>query len=69
MELLSDLRQVLRRLSDLLILFAQSSRSSSHMKKPTIRVTKWLSDIPVEACCSACPAVSFRAHGSQSNSI
>jgi hypothetical protein len=34
------------------------------MKKPAIRVTKWLSDIPVEACCSACPAISFRAHGS-----
>ena len=34
------------------------------MKRPTIRVTKWLSDIPVEAHCSACPAVSFRAQGS-----
>ena len=34
------------------------------MKKPTIRVTKWLSEIPVEACCSACPTVSFRAQGS-----
>ncbi len=33
------------------------------MKKPTIRVTKWLSDIPVEAQCSACPATSFRAQG------
>jgi hypothetical protein len=31
------------------------------MKKPTVRVTKWLSDIPVEATCSACPGVSFRA--------
>ena len=31
------------------------------MKKPTIRVTKWLGDIPVEANCSACPGVVFRA--------
>ena len=34
------------------------------MKRPTIRVTKWLGDIPVEACCSACPSVAFRAKGS-----
>jgi hypothetical protein len=34
------------------------------MKNPTIRVTKWLGDIPVEAGCSACPAVVFRAKGS-----
>ena len=34
------------------------------MKKPTIHVTKWLGDIPVEAICSACPAVSFKARGS-----
>ena len=34
------------------------------MKKPTIRVTKWLSDIPVEATCGACPNVSFKAQGS-----
>lgn len=34
------------------------------MKKPTIRVTKWLGDIPVEAICSVCPAVNFRAQGS-----
>ena len=34
------------------------------MKKPTIRVTKWLSDIPVEATCSACAAVAFKAVGS-----
>jgi hypothetical protein len=32
------------------------------MKKPVLRVTKWLSDIPVEAYCSAC-SVSFRAQG------
>jgi hypothetical protein len=31
------------------------------MKKPTIRVTKWLSNIPVEATCTACPGVPFRA--------
>ena len=34
------------------------------MKKPTIRVTKWLSDIPVEASCSACSGVVFKAKGS-----
>lgn len=34
------------------------------MKKPVIRVTKWLAAIPVEATCSACPNVSFRAQGS-----
>jgi len=34
------------------------------VKKPTLRVTKWLGDIPVEAVCTACPAVSFRAQGS-----
>jgi hypothetical protein len=34
------------------------------MKKPVIRVTKWLRDIPVEATCSLCPHVSFRAQGS-----
>jgi len=37
---------------------------AAKMKKPAIRVTKWLSDIPVEATCSACPAVSFRAQSS-----
>ncbi|HXM62243.1 MAG TPA: hypothetical protein VN950_15400 [Terriglobales bacterium] len=31
------------------------------MKKPFIRVTKWLGDIPVEAGCTACAAVHFRA--------
>ena len=34
------------------------------MKKPVIRVTKWLRDIPLEASCSACPQASFRAQGS-----
>ena len=34
------------------------------MKKPTIRVTKWLADIPVEATCTACPSVAFRAQSS-----
>jgi hypothetical protein len=33
------------------------------MKKPTLRVTKWLGDIPVEAHCTHCPAVSFKAQG------
>jgi hypothetical protein len=34
------------------------------MKKPTIRVTKWLGDIPVEAGCSVRPGVVFKAKGS-----
>ena len=33
------------------------------MKKPTLRVTKRLRDIPVEAHCTQCPAASFRAQG------
>ena len=33
------------------------------MKKPTLRVTKWLGDIPIEAQCTHCPAVSFKAQG------
>jgi hypothetical protein len=33
------------------------------MKKPTLRVTKWLGDIPVEAHCTFCPNVSFKAQG------
>jgi hypothetical protein len=32
-------------------------------KKPTVRVTKWLADIPAEAQCTACPSISFRAKG------
>lgn len=34
------------------------------MKKPFLRVTKWLGDIPVDASCTACSGVSFRAQGS-----
>jgi hypothetical protein len=34
------------------------------MRKPFIRVTKWLRDIPVEAICTSCPNVSFRAQPS-----
>jgi hypothetical protein len=33
------------------------------MKKPVIRVTKWLGDIPVEAHCSVCSDVEFKARG------
>jgi hypothetical protein len=33
------------------------------MKKPTLRVTKCPGDIPVEADCTQCPAVSFKAQG------
>jgi hypothetical protein len=31
------------------------------LKKPTLRVTKWLKEIPVEATCSFCAGASFRA--------
>jgi hypothetical protein len=31
------------------------------MKKPFLRVTKWLRDIPVEAECVACPGTHFQA--------
>jgi hypothetical protein len=34
------------------------------MKRPTLRVTKGLADIPVEAHCSLCPTASFKAQGS-----
>ncbi len=34
------------------------------MKKPALRVTKWLGDIPVEAQCTACPEASFKADSS-----
>ena len=30
------------------------------MKKPFLRVTKWLGDIPVEAECTACAEVKFQ---------
>ena len=30
-------------------------------KKPTLRVTKWLGTIPVEAECTACAGVKFKA--------
>jgi hypothetical protein len=30
------------------------------MKKPSLRVTKWLGDIPVEGECTACPDVTFK---------
>jgi len=33
------------------------------MKKPTLRVTKWVADIPVEAHCTQCLTVSFKAQG------
>jgi hypothetical protein len=33
-------------------------------KKPVVRVTKWLGDIPVEAQCTWCPEALFRAQGS-----
>jgi hypothetical protein len=33
------------------------------MKKPTLRVSKWLGDIPVEAHCTFCPNALFKAQG------
>jgi hypothetical protein len=30
------------------------------MKKPCLRVTKWLGDIPVEGSCTSCPDVTFK---------
>jgi hypothetical protein len=32
------------------------------MKKPSLRVSKWMGEIPVEAACTACPNVTFRAN-------
>ncbi len=32
-------------------------------KKPALRVTTWLRDIPVEASCTLCPGFTFRAEG------
>jgi len=34
------------------------------MKKPSLRVTKWLGDIPVAAECTSCVAVAFDAKSS-----
>jgi hypothetical protein len=34
------------------------------MKKPFLRVTKWLQDIPLEACCVACPDSHFKVSSS-----
>jgi hypothetical protein len=31
------------------------------MKKPRVRVTKWLGNIPVEANCTSCPDIAFKA--------
>ena len=32
------------------------------MKKPFLRVTRWLGDIPVEAECTACAEAKFRVN-------
>ena len=34
------------------------------MKRPILRVTRWLADIPVEAYCTGCTGATFRAKGS-----
>jgi hypothetical protein len=31
------------------------------MKKPFLRISKWLGDIPVEGYCASCPDVQFKA--------
>jgi hypothetical protein len=31
------------------------------VKKPALRVTKWLGDIPIEGCCTLCPETLFLA--------
>jgi hypothetical protein len=31
------------------------------MKKPVLRVTKWLKDIPIEGCCRLCSGTLFTA--------
>jgi hypothetical protein len=31
------------------------------MKKPALRIMKWLGDIPVEGSCTLCPKILFRA--------
>lgn len=41
-----------------------AEKGKAAMKKPALRVTKWLGDIPVEATCILCPDVSFKAKGS-----
>jgi hypothetical protein len=43
---------------------SEFSEGEAVMKKATIRVTKWLGDIPVEAVCTACPSLVFRAQSS-----
>jgi hypothetical protein len=30
------------------------------VKKPSVRVTKWLGDIPVEGACTSCASVRFQ---------
>jgi hypothetical protein len=32
------------------------------MKRPFLRVTRWLGTIPIEAQCTACPQSVFKAH-------
>jgi len=42
---------------------ASGEKDTARMKKPGLRVTKWLAEIPVEATCTACASVVFRAKG------
>jgi hypothetical protein len=37
------------------------SEKMMRTKRPTLRGTKWLGTIPVEAACSVCPEVKFKA--------
>lgn len=40
-----------------------AKRGKALMKRPALRVTKWLGDIPVEATCTCCLDVPFKAKG------
>jgi hypothetical protein len=39
----------------------KQTKARRSMNKSALRVTKWLGDIPVEACCTLCPSTLFRA--------
>ena len=43
---------------------AETFGTQETMKKPALRVTKWLGDIPIEGRCSMCPETLFHAASS-----
>lgn len=57
----TDLTAELKR--ELLFVRREIEKGQALMKKPTIRVMKWLGDIPVEAGCTACTDVTLGAKG------